>query len=166
MADAEKAYFELAALMNGKGGDHDTANLCYTRIHALRERRRTGGGTTPAPTSANVLQPPPKDRVVKPGTPQPLPPAAGANANAGTEAGARWSGIGTLRRSVLTPDGTGKPAYALELAPGVVKAYVTAGPGVELEKFVGKRVDVYGAPQTKSGLSKPYMVATAVEPAP
>jgi hypothetical protein len=48
----------------------------------------------------------------------------------------------------------------------VVKVYVMAGPGVELERLVGKRVDVYGPPQTKSGLSKPFVVATAVEPAP
>jgi hypothetical protein len=43
---------------------------------------------------------------------------------------------------------------------------VLAGPGVELDKLVGRKVDVYGAPQTKNGLSKPYVIATAVEPAP
>ncbi|MBN9117561.1 MAG: hypothetical protein J0I06_00030, partial [Planctomycetes bacterium] len=78
----------------------------------------------------------------------------------------QWSGIGTLRRSALTPDGTGRPAYALETAPGVVKVYVVAGPGVELDRLAGKRVDVYGAQQTRSGLSKPFVIATAVEQAP
>lgn len=170
-ADAEKAYFDLAALMNGAGGDHDIANLCYTRIHALRERKRNGG--TPVGTSGttNVLQPPPPkdDRGVRPGPPQALPPGApiNTNTNPGTTPtgndGAKWTGAGTLRRSVLTPDGTGKPAYALESAPGVVKAYVVAGPGVELDKLIGKRVDVYGTPKTLSGLSRPFIVATSVE---
>ena len=64
---------------------------------------------------------------------------------------------------MLTPDGTGKPAYALETSPGVVKAYVIAGPGVELDKLIGKRVDVYGVSKTLNGLSKPFIVATSVE---
>lgn len=168
LADAEKAYFDLAALMNGNGGDHDIANLCYTRIHALREKKRNGG--TASAVSASVLQPPPKeDRGVRPGAPQALPAATKPNtsANSTTDgAGAKWHGIGTLHRSTLTPDGTGKPAYALETAPGVVKVYAIAGPGVDLEKYLGKRVDVYGAAQTRTGLSKPYVITTAVEPAP
>lgn len=168
--DAEKALFDLAALMNAPDGDRAVADLCFTRIHALREKRR--GGATPLPTTS-VLQPPAKeDRPVRPGAPQALPtatarpdkapdrPAADAPAE-----GAKWTGVGTLRRSVLTPDGTGKTAYALETAPGVVKVYVIAGAGVELDKLVGKRVDVYGVSQTR-GLQKPYVVATAVEAVP
>ncbi|QJW98543.1 SH3 domain-containing protein [Frigoriglobus tundricola] len=164
--DAEKAYFDLAALMNGTGGDHDVANLCYTRIHALREKKRNSGTTTSA--TSGVLQPPAReDRGVRPGPPQVLPSAANANTTAPTSGdGPRWTGPGVLRRSPVTPDGTGKPCYALESAPGAPKAYVTAGPGVDLEKMLGKRVDVYGAPQTRNGLSRPYVVATAVEAAP
>jgi hypothetical protein len=164
LADAEKAYFELAALMNGQGGDHDIANLCYTRIHAIREKKRNAGGTAP---KTDVLQPPAKDdRGVRAGTPIALPPTSGTNpGNANTEARGQWTGPGVLRRSVLTPDGTGKPAYALETSPGVVKVYVVAGTGIELEKFLGKRVEVYGAPQTIPKLSKPLVVATNVEPA-
>ena len=161
LADAEKAYFDLAAVMNGAGGDHDIANLCYTRIHTLREKKRNAGGTT-SPTSGLLQPPTPKDdRGVRPGAPQALPPAANANTGASGD-GAKLTG--TLRRSVLTPDG--KPAYALETSPGVVKAYVSAGPGVELDKLIGKRVDVYGAQRTLSQLSKPYVLATAVDPAP
>jgi hypothetical protein len=168
-ADAEKAYFDLAALMNGQGGDHDIANLCYTRIHALREKKRNARGPAASGTSGrpSVLQPPSKDeRGVRAGAPQALPPVTPTNSNTGTSPpanGGKWTGPGTLRRSVLTPDGTGKPAYALEVAPGVVKAYVVAGPGVELDKLIGQRVDVYGVSKTISGLSKPFIVATAVE---
>lgn len=163
-AEAEKLYFELAALMNREGGDHDVANLCYTRIHALREKNRAAatGGTTSAKD----------DRGVRPGPPQAVPPSERPPARAsgsGTDAapaGDRplWSGAGTLRRSVVTPDG--KPTYALEASPGVVKWYVIAGPNVELERWLNKRVEVFGAPQKRDGLSKPVAYATAVEPVP
>ena len=78
-ADAEKAYFDLAALMNGAGGDHDIANLCYTRIHALREKKRNAGAATAVASGTGTLQPPaPRDdgRGVRPGAPQALPAAA------------------------------------------------------------------------------------------
>lgn len=183
LADAEKTYFELAALMNAQGGDHDIANLCYTRIHAIREKKRNASGlktsaptpnTTPAtPATPNVLQPPSKSgRGVRPGAPQALPTGSGTNAGTNTGTGtnatatdAQWSGPGLLRRTAVTPDGTGSPAYALETSPGVVKVYVIAGPGVRLEQYLGKTIDVYGTPQTRPKLSKPYVVATAVEPA-
>ena len=42
--DAEKLFFQLAREMNEPGGDHDIANLCYTRIHSLREKKRGAGG--------------------------------------------------------------------------------------------------------------------------
>ena len=162
LADAEKAYFDLAALMNGPGGDHDIANLCYTRIHAIRERKRTGGtppGTTGGPLPAR------EDRGVRPGAPQALPPAAGSNTNAKTDAatGEKQEWVGTLRVSALTLDGIDRKTYLLETSPGVVKGYVLAGPGVDLARHVGKRVSVSGVPQTRGGLSKPYVVATAVE---
>src|SRR5262249_27513752 len=34
--EAERLYFQLARVMNESGGNHDIANLCYTRIHTLR----------------------------------------------------------------------------------------------------------------------------------
>ncbi|MCI0703659.1 MAG: hypothetical protein L0241_21485, partial [Planctomycetia bacterium] len=158
--DAEKHYFELARLMNSPGGDHDIANLCYTRIHTLREKKRNGGaGASP---SGGVLRPPAKDdRGVRPGTPTAIPPVAGPNA---PENRPQWSGVGTMRRSAITLDG--RAAYALESSPGVVKFYVVGTQGVNLEKYLGKRVDVYGIAYTRNGLSKPYITATSVEPAP
>ncbi len=170
LADAEKLYFELAAIMNGKGGDHDAANLCYTRIHAIRERKRSASaGIQPTrpdasrvvPLKTNVLQPPASERRgVRPGTPTPLPAGTG---NATGEGRAHWTGPGTIRRTVLTPGGSGKPAYALETAPGVVKAYVSGGEGVDMEKFLGQRVEVYGE-TNPSRLSKPFIIASKVEP--
>ncbi|HEY2784538.1 MAG TPA: SH3 domain-containing protein, partial [Fimbriiglobus sp.] len=40
---AEHLYFQLAGEMSKAGGDADLGNLCYSRIHAIRERRRAKG---------------------------------------------------------------------------------------------------------------------------
>jgi hypothetical protein len=178
LADAEKAYFDLAAVMNGPGGDHDIANMCYTRIHAIRERKRasnTGAG------SGQTVQ---DNRGVRAGAPQVLPTATGGSnstAHSGPYGSANtrpdpaasgdhpeWIGPGTLRVSALTLDGTDpkRRTYVLESSPGVVKVYVLAAPGVDLSKFVLKRVSVYGTAQTRSGLSKQYVIASNVEEAP
>lgn len=178
--DAEKALFDLAALMNAPDGDRAIADLCFTRIHAIREKRRSGGmAPTPLPTTSVLQQPlrddrkderreeKKEDRGVRPGAPQALPSATvkpTAPAADGAD-GAKWTGAGTLRRTVVTPDGTGRPAYALETSPGVVKVYVIAGADVDLRKWEGKKVNVYGTEQpTRGGLSRPYVVATTVEP--
>jgi hypothetical protein len=156
-AEAERLYFELAGLMNREGGDNTVANLCYTRIHTLREKNRAAtappGGTT---SSAK------DDRGVRPGAPQAVPPSERPSIPAATEARAQWSGGGTLRRSAITPNG--KITYVLETSPGVPKWYVNAGSGVDLERWIGKRVEVYGTPAKVEGLSKPLATAVAVEP--
>jgi hypothetical protein len=179
--DAEKALFDLAAVMNGPDGDRAVADQCFTRIHTLREKRRNGGTAVPLPTTS-VLQPPREEKKdnsgggVGPGVPQAIPastakpnptsnPPLPSPADTNTTEGAKWTGVGTLRRTVVTPDGTGRPAFALETAPGVVKVYVVAGADVDLRKWDGKKVDVYGVQQPSRGLSRPYVVATAVEPA-
>jgi hypothetical protein len=170
LADAEKAYFDLAAIMNGPGGDHDIANLCYTRIHAIRERKRasnTGG------------QPVNDDRGVRPGPPQAITTSAtGVGAAAvipkpngaaptGTPGGERpdWIGPGTLRLSVLTLDGIDKKTYSLESAPGAPIVYVLAAPGADLGPFLNKRINVLGVPQERKGLKHKVVVALDVAPA-
>jgi hypothetical protein len=167
LADAEKAYFDLAALMNGQGGDRDVANLCYTRIHAIREKRRASNTT-------GAGQPVKDDRGVKPGAPQAVPVSTGSNTNTNprpdgapsNDPSQDWIGPGTLRISALTLDGIDRKTYALETNPGTVKVYVLAGPGVDLSRYVNKRVNVLGTPQTRPGLSKQYVVAMDVAPAP
>ena len=142
--DAEKLFFQLAQVMNQPGGDHDIANLCYTRIHTLREKRRTGGGivatnTRPATGGQTTGSLPPDSR----------------------DEGARWTGPGKLLRSALAPEG--RQTFVLTSSTGETLRYVFAGPGIDLEKYLGKRVDVYGVSGTYQGLKKPYTVATRVE---
>jgi hypothetical protein len=159
LADAEKAYFDLAALMNGPGGDHDIANLCYTRIHAIREKKRASN------TGGQQVK---DDRGVRPGAPQAIP-TGGSNSKPDVPANSDrpdWIGPGTLRISAVTLNGIGQKTYALETVPGAVKVYVLAGQGVDLVQYVNKRVSVFGTPQTRGGISKPYVIATGVELAP
>ena len=40
---------------------------------------------------------------------------------------------------------------------------MSSAPGVELERYVGKKVEITGAVFTRQGLSKPYVVASSVE---
>jgi hypothetical protein len=145
--DAEKAFFQLAQVMNQPGGDHDIANLCYTRIHTLREKRRSArgvGNSAPRPTTGG-------DPPARSGS---LPPEP-------REEGTRWTGPAKLVRSGLAPEG--RKTYALVSDRGDTLWYVVAGPGVDLEKHVGTRVDVFGTASNYRGLSKPYMVASRVE---
>lgn len=146
--EAERLYFALARAMNEPGGDHDVANLCYTRIHAIRERKRGAGSTS------NTR--PPVAEAARPATGRTPPPAAEGD-------GTRQSGPGKLVRSNIGIDG--RVTYRLEDDRGNAVLYVVPAPGVELERFIGKRVNVSGVVHTRQGLSKPYMVATGIDPA-
>lgn len=154
--DAERLYFKLAAIMNQPGGDHDIANLCYTKIHTLRERKRSvaTSGTTGS----------------RPVMPEPARPASGkkqpddgSNPQA-AEPGddrPRWNGPGLLVLSAIALDG--RKTYLLETSAGVANLYVVPAPGVNLDRYVGKRVEVHGVTHTRAGLKKPFVVATTVE---
>jgi hypothetical protein len=162
--EAEKLLFELARKMNEPGGDHDLANLCYTRIHALREKKRAAGGLSApadwAPPKAGdrpALLPPVRPTAGGPAAKDDRPPAGGDDTRP------RWVGPGTLVRSALSLDG--RRTYAMESSPGVVRVYVVPAPGVDLEKQVGRRVEVYGVSHTRRDLSRAYVVAAEVQAA-
>jgi hypothetical protein len=112
---AESLYLKLAAEMNQPGGDVSVANVCYTRIHSVREKRRQmeRGGTTPADP-------------VKRDTP----------------GGEKWVGPGVLRPAGFRLDN--KPTYALVGSQGQVRCYAVAGPNVDLERFRGFDVELFG----------------------
>jgi len=154
--DAEKLYFQLARLMNEPGGDHDIANMCYTRIHSLREKKRTSssGTTTSAPRAAIGNAPVPANASMTLPIGSVLPPGGG-NSRPGVIAS------GKLTRSALYIDGP--RSYALEGTPGVTLVYVVAGQGVDLYPYLDKRVDIYGTSTTRKDVSKPVVVASSVE---
>jgi hypothetical protein len=167
--DAEKVYFQLARQMNEPGGDHDVANLCYTRIHSLREKKRAAAPSATA-TSPGTLLPPVKDNqsAARPTTTVDRTPAPAADRTpppaAPQDGRPQWAGPGILVRSALALDG--RRTYALESSPGVPRLYVVPDKGMDLERYVNRKVDVFGTTYSRGGLSKPYVVATQVEPNP
>jgi hypothetical protein len=149
--EAERIYFALARAMNEPGGDHDIANLCYTRIHAIREKKRgisSGSTSNTRPAAADSSRPPSTGRV-------PTPAAIESDR-------ARKSGPARLVRSNIGLDG--RTTYRLEDERGNAVMYAVPAQGVDLERYIGKRVDLTGVVHTRQGLSKPYIVATAIEP--
>jgi hypothetical protein len=157
--DAEKLYFQLARVMNEPGGDHDIANLCYTRIHSLREKKRALSGVStsnPKPPPTDAVKPAVAVQPVASGSGSPPPPNAVV-----PDDKPRWTGPGRLSRSSLALDG--RRTYSLDGPGGVAIVYVVPGQGIDLEKYVGKKVDLYGLIAPYRGISKPYVVATGVE---
>jgi hypothetical protein len=149
--EAERTYFALARAMNEPGGDHDIANLCYTRIHAIREKKRgipSGSTSNTRPAAADSSRPPSTGRV-------PTPAAVESDP-------ARKSGPARLVRSNIGLDG--RTTYRLEDERGNAVMYAVPAQGVDLERYIGKRVDLTGVVHTRQGLSKPYIVTTAIEP--
>jgi len=154
--DAEKLYFQLARLMNEPGGDHDIANMCYTRIHSLREKKRTSPSGTPTSTPRTTIVNPTQsvNANLTPTVGLASPPVGG-NLKPGVIAS------GKLTRTVLDIDG--RKTFALEDSMGIRVAYVVAGQGVDLERYLNKRVDVYGSSTTRKDVSKPVVVASSAE---
>ena len=165
-ADAEELFLQAAR----DTPDSDLANRCFARVHTLREKKTgtlaSGGreppGATPVPggsrpplaqdappgRSATLLPPVRDDRRPDPAAPPTDRPV--------------WSTPGTLVRSALALDG--RQTYALESTPGVVVGYVVPGPGVDLGRYARQRVRVFGPSYTHRNLSKPYTVATDIQP--
>jgi len=165
--EAERLFFDLARLMNEQGTNHDIANLCYTRIHALREKRRqaSASSTTPAPENLPSASGGSMGAISHP-WPKEASPPTGSSPSPGTlppsETTARWYGPGRLVRSAIALDG--RKTYALEAHPGVPIVYVVAGAAGDLERYLNTSVQVYGPAQSRRGLSYPYVTAQAVSP--
>jgi len=176
--DAEKLYFQLARAMNEPGGDHDVANLCYTRIHTLREKKRNAALGTVAPqpppaATATITPQPREDRPTLlppvridgagPVRPQVAQPPAAVLPSASDDR-PRWVGPATLVRSSLALDG--RRTYAVETSPGVVRMYAVGAPGVDLDRYANRKIDLYGSSHTRKDLTKPYVIVTEVDPNP
>ena len=123
---AEQLYLKLATEMNQPGGNPDLANLCYTRIHSTREKARS------QQRSVNTLGP------------------SSSAASRSQSAEARWSSSGTLRAAGFRIDN--QTTFALVTSDGRVLAYALSGPGVELDRFRGYDVDLYGVFSTRPEL--------------
>jgi hypothetical protein len=187
--EAEKLYFQLARVMNEPGGDHDIANLCYTRIHMIREKKRGGNGmagtrstsgtgsrgvipaSSPVARTADdsrdsratLLPPVPIGRDREQPRVRPIAEPAPRTAEPG-DGGPRWTGPGTLQRAALALDG--RQTYVLESAPGVPVVYAVGAPGVDLKPYWKRKVDLYGTVHDHPNARRPYVLVTKVEPNP
>ncbi|QEL16069.1 hypothetical protein [Limnoglobus roseus] len=152
---AVKLYFQLAREMNGSGGDTDLANLCYTRIHAIRERNREAQGLK----DNNWTAPKGDSPKVEPKKDDPWMKREEAGAAKPT-----WTGAGTLRlASVRAKD---KQYYALEDSRGNLLYYaVTGANGIDLEKYLKKKVDLFGTVSYPAELRYGVVTVTRVDAA-
>lgn len=132
---AERLYFQLARDMNAPGGDEELANLCYSRIHAIRGKQSAAG--TPAPAApAPARRPDARDDGTREG---------GTRESAAAPARAEWTGAGTLRKATFKVNG--KQAYALEGARTKVLMYAIPGADVDLDRYLRRDVDLCGTVQ-------------------
>lgn len=117
-ARAEGLYLRLAADLDRANKDPELANLCYARVHGIRERQRGGRTVTPSASESGRRAEPP------------------ATAE-------KWVGPGRLRVAGFRYGG--RPTYALVGPRNEVLTYVVAGSGADLDRYTNAEVEVYGA---------------------
>jgi hypothetical protein len=178
-AEAERLFLQLAH----ETPDHDLQMRCYNRIHFLREGRRTsyppgyqagrpsdsyytnGGRLAPMPgypyaPSTNPYMT--TGRATSQYTYAPVP--ATGQAATSSSANCQWSGWGSLRRAPFFVDQ--KQAYALENSQGSLRLYVTAQPGVNLDSYLNRTVNLFGKLSYRGDLKTNYMTACQLAPLP
>ena len=117
-ARAEELYLQLATASN-KAGDVKLANLCYERVHTVREQGRTKS------TSGSLRPEEPK-----------TPPIVNVKSE-----GKSLIGDGILR--TVRFEYQGRKVYALTGSKGEVRLYLIAD-GIELDRYVGKWLEIAG----------------------
>lgn len=118
-AKAEELYLQLATASN-KAGDVKLANLCYERIHTVREQSRTKS------TSGSL----------RPMDDPKTPPIVNVKSE-----GKSVIGDGILR--TVRFEYQNRKVYALTGSKGEVRLYLIAD-GIELERYVGKWLEIAG----------------------
>ena len=122
-ARAEELYIQLATASN-KAGDVKLANLCYERVHAVREQGRTG---KPGGTSLKPADDPKGSPIV--------------SVKADAPSGKTVIGDGVLR--TVRFEYQGRKVFALTSSKGEVRLYLVAD-GIELDRYIGKWLEVAG----------------------
>jgi hypothetical protein len=92
------------------------------------------------------------------------PPVYGSTAPAAAPAPtSNWYGPGWVTRTTFQVEG--KPVYRMESDTGQLWAYVTAGPDVDLERYVGRKAHLHGTLQYRGDLRTHYMSVVQASPA-
>jgi hypothetical protein len=127
---AERLYFQLAGEMNKPGGDAELANLSYSRIHSIRERRRAGKGGEKVAVKSTA---PVVDPAVQPASARTV-----SSSSQPKDVKDAWYGPGTLYVAVSKYQN--QAVYALESEPGRVVAYCLPAAGFDPQPYVRRRV--------------------------
>ncbi|MCX7700496.1 MAG: hypothetical protein N2039_06430 [Gemmataceae bacterium] len=132
--------------------DDAAANFCATRVYELRQRRNLGNASlTSRPQNSSPTDPRPAPR--RGSTEFTPPPFGGGNdftpppTRNALPAGWRASGPGLLRRAPFQIDQ--RATYALLDRQRNLMYYVTAEPGLNLEPFVERWVDLHGTVENR-----------------
>ncbi len=150
---AIRLYFQLAREMNASGGDPDLANLCYARIHAIRELNREGSSANEGNWTATKN--PSRTESGDDGTWT----RRGSN-EAASKPG--WTGAGILRSASIRSGG--RTYFAIEDARGQLLHYAVAGAnGLDLEKYERRKVDLYGTTVYSPELRANLVTVTRVD---
>jgi hypothetical protein len=168
---ARRLYSRIFEEQSRPSGDRDLAARASRRMQALDERLQAAraGGPVPA-TAVSVSRPadpppggsvgrfvPPPASVPSPAATAPPPPSApvaGGPSRGGTISG--W-----LRRTGFQVDG--RPTYALENTQGAfMRWYVAPQPGVSLEPYVNRAVELSGPLYYRGDLRSNFMAVNQV----
>jgi hypothetical protein len=134
---------------------------CYNRAYFLRE-----------PAAAGAAAPPADPRLAGAAADSRLAPVpAGAPGQQTNYASLQDPAAGYPPQ--LSPPGLlrlagrgvdSRPTYVLQNSRGLIEMYVTAQPGVDLQSYVGRNVQVYGPLVYRMDIRAQYMSAQRVTP--
>lgn len=143
-AEAIRLYEQLGNTV--RNSDNELSLRAYNRAQYLRDSAasalppsQTVQNTHAIPAADNRVQPIPVSLQV-PSPPSHCVPCQTTSSSAGA---LQRSGVGRLRRSAWWLHG--QPTYALEDARGQQRMYVTAQPGVNLEPYLNRNVELFGS---------------------
>jgi hypothetical protein len=158
-AEAAQKYTELAQQVCAE--NHDLAMQCYNRAYFLRESAGAGAAAPPADprlggaAADNRLAPVPAGTAGQQVNYASLQdPAAGAPPQTSTPGLLRAAGRGVDSRRT----------YVLQDSRGMIQMYVTGQPGVDLESYVGRNVQLYGPLVYRMDIRAYYMNAQRITP--
>lgn len=142
LALADSLYRQLAQEMSQPNGDHDMAIRCYNRSEMLQRQMLTGQyASRPAGPTVGTLTS--TSRVTPVPAYAPPPPV---NTSPVVTSGPGW-----LRRTSFQIDG--KPAYVLEDNAGQFRMYVTPQPGLNMEPYINRCVQLFGPMVARADLA-------------
>ena len=124
---ADRLYQQVAANQNRPGGDVELANLCYSRMHDVTEKRLAAGRPSrPAATSVSRGD------------------SESASRPAAKSREPQWTYPGMIRPTAME---RGQPQFSFRSA-GKVVAYLEPGPGVDLGDWSEAEVELYATERT------------------